>query len=413
MKKVMNADPQAKIDLAATYAQISNGYKLFTGQTEKQTVAKLLARKQKEEQAYREWCNKNKKPDYLAALNNLEEIYGKYNWGAAANYTQQLMGNEPTAAASMCQAIEAALTENKTDKTDLNEATAELKASLKDIYGASRKEMDMNIMERLINLYIDKVPADQQVAEIKNKKTFANPATGKNGVRAFVEYAYNNSIFADSNSVLKFLSNPTVDALKADAVYGFSQVVSNEMQAFTPKQMANAAAFKKENMMYVKGLREMNSDKFYYADANFTMRVSYGHVTQLQPRDAVSYASYTTLDGVMEKEDATNPEFEVPAKLKELWKNKDFGQFANAQGKMPLCYITTNDITGGNSGSPVLNAKGELIGLAFDGNWEGAVGDYGYDISKNRTICVDIRYVLFTLTKFGGCDYLLNEIVMK
>ncbi len=413
MKKVMDKDPQAKIDMAATYAQVANGYKLFTGQTDKQTVARVITKKEEEEKGFRSWCNQNNKTEYLAALNNLKNVYESYNWGPTANYTQQLMTNEPTAAASQFVGLGELLAAKKSDKKAIAEAGAEIKASLKQVYGTSRKDMDINIMERLINLYIDNVPADQQAENIKNKKNFINPKTGKIGVRAFVEYAYNNSLFADSNSVKSFLTKPSAKALNADPVYAFSKTVSEAMQNFTPMQMANAAVFKKENNTYIKGLREMNKDKFFYADANFTMRVSYGNVAPLQPRDAVNFNSFTTLDGVMEKENPNSTEFEVPKKLKQLWQNKDYGRFANADGKMPLCYITTNDITGGNSGSPVLNANGELIGLAFDGNWEGAVGDYYYDINRNRTICVDIRYVLFTLTKFGGCDYLLSEMQLK
>ena len=142
------------------------------------------------------------------------------------------------------------------------------------------------------------------------------------------------------------------------------------------------------------------------------MRLTYGTVKGYSPKDAVVYKHYTTLDGVMEKEDPDNWEFVVPAKLKELWKNKDFGQYANPDGKMPACFLSNNDITGGNSGSPVMNARGELIGLAFDGNWESMSSDVMFEPDLQRCINVDIRYVLFIVDKFGGAGYLVDEMTI-
>ena len=154
----------------------------------------------------------------------------------------------------------------------------------------------------------------------------------------------------------------------------------------------------------------MGGDKPMYPDANFTLRLTYGSVLPYSPKDAVVYNYYTTLDGVMEKEDPTNFEFVVPAKLKELWKNKDFGRYAMPNGKLPVAFLSNNDITGGNSGSPVLNDKGELLGLAFDGNWEAMSGDVIFEPELQRCINVDVRYVLFIIDKFGGAGYLLDEM---
>ena len=149
-----------------------------------------------------------------------------------------------------------------------------------------------------------------------------------------------------------------------------------------------------------------------YPDANFTMRLTYGSVKGYSPKDAVTYRYYTTLDGVMEKEDPDNWEFVVPEKLKTLWKNKDFGQYALEDGKMPVAFLSNNDITGGNSGSPVMNAKGDLVGLAFDGNWESMSSDVMFEPDLQRCINVDIRYVLFIVDKFGGAGWLLDEMTI-
>ena len=145
-------------------------------------------------------------------------------------------------------------------------------------------------------------------------------------------------------------------------------------------------------------------------DANFTMRMTYGSVKPYQPKDGVTYNHYTTLKGVMEKENPNSSEFIVPTRLKELYEQKDYGDYALENGEMPVAFLTTNDITGGNSGSGVLNSRGELIGLAFDGNWESLSGDINFDNDKQRCINVDIRYVLFVIEKFGNCKRLIDEM---
>jgi hypothetical protein len=162
--------------------------------------------------------------------------------------------------------------------------------------------------------------------------------------------------------------------------------------------------------IYTAGLMEWNKGKKSYPDANFTMRLTYGTVKPYSPKDAVTYRSYTTMKGIMEKEDSTNYEFKVPSKLKKLYETKDFGQYARKDGRMPICFLTNNDITGGNSGSPVMNGNGELIGLAFDGNWESMSSDVMFEPELQRCICVDIRYVLFLIDKYSGAGYLIKEM---
>jgi hypothetical protein len=173
------------------------------------------------------------------------------------------------------------------------------------------------------------------------------------------------------------------------------------------------AKFSKGHKLWVEGLQEMNPDKTYYPDANFTMRLSYGTVQDYWAADAVFYDYHTTLTGVMEKEDPDNWEFVVSDKLKELHDNKDYGNYANSNNTMPVCFLSNNDITGGNSGSPVLNSKGELIGLAFDGNWEAMSGDVVFEPELQRTISVDIRYVLFVIDKYAGASHIIDELTIS
>ena len=163
---------------------------------------------------------------------------------------------------------------------------------------------------------------------------------------------------------------------------------------------------------YVKGLREMQKDKKFYPDANSTMRLTYGKVLPYSPNDGINYLYFSTLDGVMEKEDSTNEDFNVPQKLKDLWKAKDYGDYSE-NGVMKTCFLTNNDITGGNSGSPVLNGNGELIGLAFDANWEAMSGDIVFEPELQRCICVDIRYVLFIIDKYAGGRWIIDELSIQ
>ena len=225
---------------------------------------------------------------------------------------------------------------------------------------------------------------------------------------AYVDNIYNNSILANSTNLEKFLKKPTIKAIDKDPSLAYMRSVQDCMyktiDAYTGQDDLTL-----EHKAYIRGLNEMK-DAPAYSDANFTMRLTYGNVKSYEPRDAVKYKYYTTADGVLEKEDPTNPEFVVPAKLKELIQKRDFGRYAMADGSLPACFLTTNDITGGNSGSPVMDAEGYLIGIAFDGNWESLSGDINFDDNLQRCIAVDIRYVLFVIDKLGNCQRLINEM---
>ena len=228
---------------------------------------------------------------------------------------------------------------------------------------------------------------------------------------AYVDYLYDNSVFATEEGTLAFVDDFSVEKRDADPAVVFVRSLDAKLLELADAQRENNRRFKDGHRLYIAGLMRMQPDKAWASNANFTIRLTYGRVLPYDPADGIRYNYYTTLKGVMEKEDPKNPtEFTVPDKLKELYAAKDFGRYANAEGELPVAFLADCDITGGNSGSPVMNAKGELIGLAFDGNWEAMSGDVAFEPQLQRTIAVDVRYVLFVIDKFAGAKWLIDEL---
>jgi hypothetical protein len=206
------------------------------------------------------------------------------------------------------------------------------------------------------------------------------------------------------------LAKPSAKALQNDLFFQFIKSIQDERTKLAAALTAFDTGYAYAHRTYVKGLLETERDRVHFPDANSTIRLTYGQIKGYQPRDSVTYTYQTTLEGVMEKEDSTNWEFVVPPRLKELYEAKDFGRYGFNDNQMPVCFCITTHTTGGNSGSPVLNAKGELIGINFDRNWEGVGGDIQYLPDYQRSIIVDIRYILFVIDKFAGAGYLLQEM---
>ena len=228
----------------------------------------------------------------------------------------------------------------------------------------------------------------------------------------FVQEMFNNSILSCRENLDRFLKKPTVKAIEKDLATIYSRSKLAKLQE-TAQELAQATeGLDLLHKAYIRGLNEMKLPTPSYPDANFTIRLTYGNVKSYNPKDGVHYKYFTTTDGILQKEDPENPEFVVPAKLKELIQKKDFGRYAMADGTMPVCFLTTNDITGGNSGSPVIDGEGNLIGCAFDGNWESLSGDINFDDNLQRCIALDIRYMLFILEKLGGCKHLIDEMTI-
>jgi hypothetical protein len=260
------------------------------------------------------------------------------------------------------------------------------------------------VAKALIKVFRDKVKKE-------NLPSFYNTIDSQfsGNIDAYVDNIFDKSIFTSKEKIDMALRSGNEENLK-DPALTLARSIFELAPKLQVELMKANAPYAKGYKEYIAGQLEMKKGMAMYPDANSTMRLSYGQVLNYSPKDAILYEHITTLKGVMEKEDPNNWEFVVPAKLKELYQKKDYGQYAMKNGELPVAFLTNNDITGGNSGSPVLNAKGELLGLAFDGNWEAMSGDIIFEPSLQRTISVDIRYVLFIMDKFGGAGYLLNEM---
>lgn len=268
-------------------------------------------------------------------------------------------------------------------------------------------EIDRRIAKATLPLYISLTKPEERgdyLNQIEKKY--------KGNWEKYIDYVYDNSILSNKKNFDKFIKKPELKKLEKDPAYQLRNAIFDIYTQLVARNATYTATINPLHKTYLKGLLEMAAGKPVAPDANFTMRLTFGTVKPYEPRDGVTYNHYTTLKGVMEKENPENSEFIVPARLKELYNRKDYGAYALPNGELPVAFLTTNDITGGNSGSGVLNARGELIGLAFDGNWESLSGDITFDDNLQRCINVDIRYVLFVIDKFGGCKRIIDELTI-
>ena len=404
MKEGMEADPTVRLQYANKYASSANGWKKWIG--EKQAFAKLniIGREEAKEAAFTKWVGANKKRTeaYGDALSMISEavdstteglkalyllIEAPFNVGAAEVGMSWMMAftNSLSAAPSdTAGAYEAARTAVLAAFKDYNEPLErKIAAAMLDFYRKNAKPEN----------YLDITGFDFATMDIQE----------------YVDWLFDNSIFS-SREKFNAAGDITVRAVAADPAYAYYNALMDVYMKVLPVQRKWAPQISEGSRKFAAGLLEWEKGKPSYPDANSTMRLSYGTVKAYSPADGILYRYYTTLNGVMEKEDPENYEFKVPAKLKELWNARDFGQYAGPDGMVPTCFLTTNDITGGNSGSPVLDADGCLIGLAFDGNWESMSSDVMFEPDLQRCICVDIRYVLFLMDKLGGAGHLLKEM---
>ena len=407
MKEAMDADDAVRIALASNYASTANYWKYFIGQTEQLKKNRVKAKKEAIEARYLEWANADaSRSEYANALELLNEAYASTD--ATVKNGVYLMEAGIRGASMPLYAFRLArMLGALSSSEDLDGDKAAVIAYAESHFAEYQAEVDRNLAQALWNMWMKNTPADQQPS------IFAEVRDSMGGdVSVLVKDVYDNSIYASQEALEAWLVEMDKDVLAADAG---GKVSSSFLEAYFGAQSGNAEVSEKMNKgyrLFTDGLRKAMPEKTFAPDANSTLRMSWGVVGAYDPQDAVHYDYITTIEGVMQKEDPTNDEFVVPAKLKELYTAKDYGQYADENGDLVVNFISNNDITGGNSGSPVINGDGHLIGTAFDGNWEAMSGDIFFEDQLQRTISVDIRYTLFIIDKYAGASHLIDEMTV-
>ncbi len=409
IKDDMDADDQVRIKYTAKYAQTANYWKYFIGQTKGLIRLRTADHKMETENKFTEWANKNPatKAKYGNVVADLTQAYSdmrKVN--LAKIYLQEaILGTEILPTASAYQAFEKVLSNKEAKPEEIRSQTDLLKDDAKEFFKDYNAATDQKVFAALLAMYAKDVPKEQQAplfTMIQNKY--------KGDFNKYAEAVFEHSMFAHEDKLNDFLAKPSLKKLQKDMAYkAVTEIYNHYVATIRGTQRAIQTRIDRNMRLFIDGLRQEMPDRKFYPDANSTMRFSYGTVEDYIPMDAVRYDYFTTIDGIMEKMDNNNSEFVVPTHMVELYKKKDYGRYGE-NGTLKINFLTTNDITGGNSGSPVINGKGELIGIAFDGNWEAMSGDIDYDEQYKRTICVDIRYVLWVIDKYAGATNLVNEM---
>lgn len=409
LMKDMLADEAINIKYASKYSSSSNYWKFSIGQSKGLKALKIYDKKQQLEREFTGWLNEDtaRKSKYGEALNLIHEaVTARRPYQHALQYTQECLisGAEIIGFAGKAMGLYKLLLKEPENKQKIDSLAAELKMLSDEFYGEYSLSTDRKVTPALLKLYYENVPASFRPA-------FFNVIGSKykGNIDRYSSDLFNKSLFASQERFNAFIQEPSRKMLEKDMAFIAALTTQEKFRGLIQERAQCNLNYEKGQRLYVAGLMEMQKDRIFYPDANSTMRLSYGSVKDYFPRDAVHYDYFTTLDGIMEKEDPSNWEFEVPAKLKDLFARKDYGRYGE-KGVMPACFITNNDITGGNSGSPVINGEGALIGLAFDGNWEAMTGDILFEPELQRCICVDIRYVLFIMDKYAGATHLVNEM---
>lgn len=400
-KEAMNADQATRIKYASKYASSANYWKNSIGMNKGLAKLKVIERKQAEESAFQKWANTNPKgAEYKDALKLLEDGYKSIS-SLERNRTylyEALVGGTEVTMLSMY--VDAA--QNPFSKAEI---VKELKENMYKDYDPA---LDRKVLPAMLKIVKERV-APEFLPEIY--KTIDKEYGGD--YVAYSNFVFDKSIIPYKDKVIAVLENPTADLanlLKNDPAVLLQKSVRSTLTEIAKKMEPGRMDIEKGNRLYFAGRRLMDPERQMPSDANFTMRMSYGSVKGYEPADAVWYNYYTTEKGILEKNDPKSTEFAVQKEILDLIGKKDFGRYADKDGHLHIAFLSTNDITGGNSGSPVFDKNGRLIGLAFDGNWEAMSGDIEFEPDLQRTISVDIRYVLWTIDKWGKCPRLIKEL---
>lgn len=406
-EEYMHKDPKIKLMYADKYAGLSNYWKKFMGEADALKKLNIYERRKEEENMFANWVKQNNKSQYGEVINMYNDAYSKVQkLGLYGVYLQDGISNSQPMAMAMSMGKLEEMLKDKSKKEEAKklalEMAADLDADFKEFYEPIEKKVLASVLMHLVeDLDQSRLPASLITMADKYKRDYT----------AMADAMWKKSVFVSKEKFSKFLKSPSLGTLQKDPVYkianGYMTEVTMKMQ---PEMGAVNAQLGKANRLFQAGMMEINSGKLFNPDANGTMRMTYGRVLPYNGKDATFFKEFTTSRGVIEKFTPGDIEFDAPVRLIDMMKKKDFGPYADKDGDLHVCFLTDNDITGGNSGSPVINGNGELIGTAFDGNWEAIASDFAFEPQFQRTICVDVRYTLFIMDKFGGAGHLLNEM---
>lgn len=407
-RKHMDADPEVFIKYASKQASVSNYWKYYIGQVKQLKRNHVYERRLEQENAFREWvaADKARQAEYGAIWTDIEkkwammgEIQNAFVYLREAGWN----GGEAVSFSRRFKKVNDMI-KVKEDKEKISQNVENIRKASDAFFKDYDMALDKDVTIALLNLFYNDIEnyVPDMVATIgeKNNGDFT----------AWVEEAFQKSIFTDKERMEKWFNKPK--RLDKDPIYALAMSFVNEyFDVYDIYERANITGNYGERL-YMKGLMEMQTERNFYPDANFTMRLTYGTVEPYKGADAVNYNYFTTMDGVMAKYIPGNWEFDIPQDVLTLYENRDYGRYADENGQLIVNFITTNDITGGNSGSPVINGEGELIGLAFDGNWEAMSGDIMFEKNVQRTICMDARYLLWCIEKVGKATNIINELTI-
>jgi len=413
MEEAMNTDPLLRLQYSAKKSSLANAWKKWIGESQGLERMGTIEIKRTYEENLTQWIkNDNSRSEkYGYILPGYKELYGKFReYNLVNNFTNEVFFNYGAEAIGFARNIKTLeeLIKNKDDEDKINMAKINLQAFASGFYKNYDVETDKKLFVAVMTLYNKNLDEKWQAPEFIKLKNSCNGDFAK-----IVDELYRKTIFADEDKFKYFVSAmnwSSVTKLHKDPFYQLATGVTDFLaENVRPDLQALNSELQQLNTNYMTVQLEYASDKVFYPDANSTLRVAYGNVKGYYSKDAVYYSHYTTLKGIIEKDNPEIYDYDVPDKLKELYRNKDYGIYTH-NGEVPVCFIATNHTTGGNSGSPVLNAEGQLIGINFDRAWEGVASDLAYNPDQSRNISLDIRYALFIIDKFAGAGYLLNEM---
>jgi hypothetical protein len=414
MFEQMKKDPAIKLQLASDYAGIANYWKFFDGESKQLVKYHVYEQKQAAEAKFQAWAKG--KPDYENIFKDWAAAYEQWRpFSKHRMYINEgIFGSPLLAYAASLQQVENAIVK-KGSTEDIRKALDGAKEARAELIKSENKPSDQNIVATVLMMYYNDVDKSQHpIGFYEGIKSSFGDLNDEATYKKYAASIFANTMILDDGKWNAFISNPDATVLQADPAYAAASAFLKNWQG---KYMLNYQQFTVKNneygRLYLKGIMQMDTVKAkkMYPDATFTMRVSFGNVKSYNPRDAVHYDYVTTMKGILEKYVPGDYEFDLPEKLLEVARKKDFGQYIDKQrNDLVVGFITTNDITGGNSGSPVIDGSGNLIGLAFDGNYEALSHKIAFDPVYNRTICVDVRYVLWCIDKLGGATNLINEL---